>query len=338
MYTEHPPYGASFGDFAQVPASGPIGAYYGSMPLSDKELALENSETNPSKRPIKRSVNLFVVCLCIFVPWSIFLVVSSALTFSLDNASVVVSLAGLIVFVLGYATHKYWKRLQGTLTSDDFEQIRIAYACFYASGFLFATAAVAWVAGLSCGMQNLSILRPHNSMGDMDLYVDIEPSLTRSQEIMDASRIFFKQGSHLAINKSTGFKNSDVYCVAPVSSGLEQPHEFYDYWAVGINCCSGVKADFHCGEWDNPKAYAGLRLTDDGARPYYRLAVQQAEAAYGIQAPHPIFITWMQDPIAKFNSYVEVAFKHFIQGVCIFFSVHFFLCIIVGLVLDKNYL
>ena len=117
------------------------------------------------------------------------------------------------------------------------------------------------------------------------------------------------------------FKNVDTYCVAPVSvlqgpqfncrcaerrlsapGGVVLPLETYDFWAIGMDCCSVNAADFHCGmglgwascllplshgrsaraaralagEVGNSKAHSGLRLLDDRQRSFYRLAVEQA--------------------------------------------------------------
>ena len=82
--------------------------------------------------------------------------------------------------------------------------------------------------------------------------------------------------------------------------GVVLPLETYDFWAIGMDCCSVNAADFHCGaglgwilsvrperakgqartggEVGNFKAHSGLRLLDDRQRSFYRLAVEQAGA------------------------------------------------------------
>merc|ERR1719502_2180472 len=69
--------------------------------------------------------------------------------------------------------------------------------------------------------------------------------------------------------------NLDLYCVAPIVKGNAQLTS-YDFWAVGVNCCSGAQSDFRCGEYTNPHSKSGLRLMKDDQRPFYRLAVQQS--------------------------------------------------------------
>lgn len=89
----------------------------------------------------------------------------------------------------------------------------------------------------------------------------------------------------------------------------------YDFWAVGLNCCSGHAPDFQCGEFDNQRAHSALRLMRDDLRGYFKLAVEEATAAYNIQAVHPIFLYWMETPEVEVQNYLDEGEQAFFSGV-----------------------
>jgi hypothetical protein len=89
----------------------------------------------------------------------------------------------------------------------------------------------------------------------------------------------------------------------------------YDFWAIGLNCCSAHAPDFQCGEFDNINAHSGLRLMRDDLRGYFKLAVEEATAAYNIQAVHPVFMYWMESPEIEVQNYKEEGDQAFIAGV-----------------------
>jgi hypothetical protein len=184
--------------------------------------------------------------------------------------------------------------------------------------FLFATCLAAWSLGVFVGQVNFTRhAQPYYDISNLETYPAVDPSTMRGQQLMDAGRVMFSPGSKLDLSRSRGYKNLENYCVAPIVSAHDvRPVPTYDFWAVGVNCCSGgTQADFHCGEFDNPHASAGLRLMQDDQRGFFRLAVQQAEAAYNIKSEHPLFFHWMQDPIAEVNEYMDEGFKYFFFGV-----------------------
>jgi hypothetical protein len=155
-------------------------------------------------------------------------------------------------------------------------------------------------------------------------YAAVDVTRMRGAELMDGGRLTFINGTFLDTRMALGFKNLHTYCVTPISMKTKKgvPDELftYDFWAVGLNCCSGDTGDFKCGEYDNPNARGGLRVLEDDTRAFYRLAVQQSEAMFHIRANHPLFFYWGENPTEEMDSWKAEGFKWF----CIVLLVHFF--------------
>jgi len=274
----------------------------------------------------RRQLNLVAVCQCIFMPWILFLTVYGVCSFSVRYKQPhVMYLICTLGLVLVLATANAAKTAKQN-NSASFQWLA------------FGTAAllIAFIAGIVFGDLNYWYNnQPYYDVGNLQYYPSVDPSSMKGQQLMDAGRIEFVEGSQLDLTKTMGFKNVDWYCAAPVVKAGAAAPASYDFWAVGLNCCSGNSADFHCGEFNNPKATAGLRLMNDGQRSFYRLAVQQAEAAYNIKAVHPLFFHWMQDPIAEMNAYQDDGLKYFLLGMFAQFAFQLFLVVIATIAFSK---
>jgi len=213
--------------------------------------------------------------------------------------------------------------------------------------FLFVTMLLAWTGGVLAGDLNFAFnMEAFYNFENLNFYPDVDPAAASGQMFMDAGRMVFAPNSHLDLTKSIGFKQENVYCVAPVSKALPgavngshrrslQALENYDFWAVGMNCCSGNSPDFKCAHFNDAKASGGLRLMDDDQRPFFRLAVQQAEATYKIKAAHPIFIHWSPDPLGASQAGQKQGVQRYLQGILTFLSVQCFLVAAATLIFAK---
>jgi len=190
---------------------------------------------------------------------------------------------------------------------------------------------IAVISGTACGLTNYSIYkRPYYAIHDLKTMHHVNAGTMRGQNMMDVGIMHFTEQNQLDGLKSWHFKHGTLYCVAPVVSNGSAPEtQSYDFWAVGQECCSLSSSDFRCGSWGSVDAHSAIRLLDDEAAPYYRLAVKQAETMYGIVANHPIFFEWTVDPEYEVNAMNKMAFKHFLLMAAVAFVASLF-CVVMA--------
>jgi len=255
------------------------------------------------------------ICTGIFVPWIAFSLIHAMLSFYVHEVSpplcyavqaIVCSILGLLTILALLRMLKRWKSKS---ESDWFL-------------FLCSTTLLAVVIAMVFGNREFAASgQLFHDVKQLNTYTDVDVSLARGQEMMDAGEVNFAPGTQLDLNKSMGFHNVETYCVAPITSSRAADYqlEAYDFWAVGMNCCSSGKADFKCGEYNNPKARAGLRLMKDDQREFFRLAVQKAQSTYQIKAVHPLFFVWVKDAESAVEEYHEIALQGFMIGTILYF-------------------
>jgi len=278
----------------------------------------------------KRRMNSVAILLSFLVPWLLFSITFAVLTFGIHYyhaswAYACVACGFLVVMAAGI-------NVRGDPQNKMEEQaLYVPTWCL----FYFITVSIAWLLAVVAGLANFHYnAEPYYDVTSLHHYTDIDPASTSGQELMDAGLIMFTNKTHLDIGLSTGLFNRDVYCVAPITAGPDRPM-YYDFWAVGKNCCSGGTGNFRCGDYRNPHARAGLRLMNDDEHAFYTLAVQQAQAAFNISSYHPLFLYWMQDPTAEISMYHSDALQYFVFGVLAFFCFQLALVFVAALAFSK---
>lgn len=262
----------------------------------------------PGKR---RRINLVAVCVNMFVPFLMFATLYCVMSFKFHYQRPTLSWMLVFVcmivslFIVAFAVQG-WKR--------DREPQWLMY-----TGLACVSAVI--LATVFGNMNYVFNLMPYYEIDSLNTYPSVNPANDYGQEMMDAGRIYFADGTGIDMKKATSFKNIDLYCVAPITSGSEKL-DHYDFWAVGVNCCSAVSPDFRCGQFNNPKARSGIRQIGSSQRPFFRLAVQMAAAQFGLNAPHPLFFTWIQDPVAELQHYLVTGWRYYLLGVSTHFAIN----------------
>jgi len=243
----------------------------------------------------RQRVNVVAAILALFIPWGVFcgmaclwssyMRFSSPLLVSAITGGIAIPLV-LYTFYRVYLTFKaLWMR---TFFADTGASTGWTLV-------ICVTSLVAFLLGVMLGRYDYK--QNMQSIYDVDAlnaYVSVNPVIMRGQELMDAGRVQFVEGANLDLNLANGFKNTDVFCVAPITVN-NAVLASYDFWAVGKNCCSDQTNDFKCGSYNAVGSKGGIRSTNDVDRDFYRLAVQQAMSSHAIKAIHPLFFEWTTD-------------------------------------------
>eukprot|EP00930_Biecheleria_cincta_P090791 TRINITY_DN80259_c0_g1_i1.p1 TRINITY_DN80259_c0_g1~~TRINITY_DN80259_c0_g1_i1.p1 ORF type:complete len:347 (-),score=59.83 TRINITY_DN80259_c0_g1_i1:25-1017(-) len=264
----------------QLPLSGNA-TYYGGV--DDKPLVLRSGRET-------RKISLFPLLGLILLPWLLFLATYSAMVCNWHYQApllvyLVIAAGAFLVFCFFcfcVVEREQQRKAAEAGGKRELSQVYILTACMF----------LAWLAALVVGSSHYeTYTKAWFDMTRLSNYKGVDPIMARGEQLMDAGTIEFARGTKIMINMSMGFQDGTLYCVAPISSGPDPPVT-YDFWAIGTDCCKASQAGFTCGPdrhhmHDN---MAGRRLMDTGVASKYKMAIKQAQAAYGITAAYPIFL------------------------------------------------
>jgi hypothetical protein len=282
------------------------GADFQFNPASEESPIMKGSRKKPASLfapGLRMRMNVVPIFLNIFIPWGIFVYCYGLTSSYIMYMSPVLAWMGVLVVAVLWLASVYSAYYARRYNPDP--------TWFTVTSLLVLIMAIWGVIG---GLGNFANFEsPYYNIQDMRTATGIDPSLISSEDVMDAGIIHFTPGTQLADQKTWHFHLESTYCVAPIISNtsIVPLRQTYDFWAVGKDCCSLQASDFRCGSWASIQAHKGLRTLNVDDLTYYHLAVQQAEALYGIMAPHPIFFDWSVDPVAETNSWHQQSFKNY---------------------------
>jgi len=259
------------------------GQYYDSTPLAFGTEGIH-------KVSLRERISASALALSILGPWIVFCVIFGWTSLFYDENNMLMWLilacgvsASVILAVAGFMANR--RGLRSVVRPDTW------------LFFLSVTVFLASVAGFDYGADNFAAsVGPHAEYGDMAHFTDVDPDANISRAYIDAGLVTFRVGTMVKTDLSIGYKDGSVYCVVPITFN-NSVRQHYNYWAVGKDCCTGHPGDFHCGTRSDvlSEIYSGLRLLSESDRPKFDIALQQAEAHYGINASNSLLFYWSQD-------------------------------------------
>jgi len=279
--------------------------------LLDHQLEAQASAARDLKH--RRRLNCVPVLLAFLLPWGLCMLAFGLATFSSHYEEPLVTV--LIVAVLFVVSLS----LLITNLQDRTKSSESRFFPVYIGAASTIAVALGWALG---DMTFWSFMHPSYEAEHLAKYTNVDPSsqLSRAGQVVpaqgrryqDAGQIYFSHEAVVDVNRSASFKMGDLYCVAPIINPDCQGACGHDFWAVGKNCCSEGKGTFWCGAYDKPRAKSGIRMLTGSMRPFYRLAVLQAEGMWGLTSVHPLFFRWVEDPVAEIKQWKKAGIRRFL--------------------------
>jgi len=261
-------------------------------------------------KPRRRRLNLLSIVQVLSIPSVVFAMTTYLFGFSVHNSApswcwffVAFCLAITALFLfkafLNYRKQRQerWSVPWYLLNDDDtwFLYLGVSVGC---SCILGCVVGLIIYSGYTEGYYTLSLLHT---------YENVDP-VAEGKAYLDAGVVDFKKDTFVDTTHAIGYKDGNVYCVAPIKLGTDATVN-QDFWAVGVNCCTGFPGSFNCFEnrgMTNGIAHGGLRVIDDVDIPFFKLAVMQADGEFKensgllkdgrMNSVNPLFFTYMKDP------------------------------------------
>lgn len=271
----------------------------------------------------RRRLDIFSAMAAWLVPWAVFMfqfnLVSFYSHFALPLTTALTALS--VVFVsIGMALSSLMAWIQGS----DRRFYRL-----YMSLAVALSSLLGWFLG---DINFWQYMQPSYHVDHLATYTNVDPSSQNSWtgekvrsnggRYQDAGKVYFSHDTVVDRSKAMSFKDGNLYCVAPIVNPNCKKDCGYDFWAVGINCCSDLAADFSCGAFNSTRARSGLRQVVETWRPFFRLAVVQAEGIHGLTSQHPLFFHWTEDPVAALQSWKYAGYRNLIIAMIFSFCIN----------------
>mmetsp|Transcript_38804 Transcript_38804/g.91254 ORF Transcript_38804/g.91254 Transcript_38804/m.91254 type:complete len:383 (-) Transcript_38804:43-1191(-) len=281
------------------------------MPYASPEERTLLKGRNFSLRPLASAGQLGVLKLIQasalpFVIFAFTLMVSCNIyRYKHENVMGFVYFAGLAI-LMAYPTLAVFTLIAGIVATKFASRVRWSAVVFWMWWpwwkFTLCVAAAMIGTRIGSGLWFSNFL-PYHEVARLQAYGDVDPWRTSGDRLQDLGLAMFNESAGVDRVRSGCFKDSNVFCIAPIVRGgrvqfNEQtlpPPGAYDFFMAGMDCCGCPVTEFRCGSWDSPGALGGVRVMDATEVQFYRLAAQDWAATYGKTLNRPIFFKWVEN-------------------------------------------
>eukprot|EP00931_Biecheleriopsis_adriatica_P073907 TRINITY_DN48107_c0_g1_i1.p1 TRINITY_DN48107_c0_g1~~TRINITY_DN48107_c0_g1_i1.p1 ORF type:complete len:311 (+),score=50.57 TRINITY_DN48107_c0_g1_i1:127-1059(+) len=250
------------------------------------------------KVPHRFRLNWMAMLQAAVVPCALFVWVRWLMTSSMhyEHTMMALALVGACLLVPAGLWVRVWQQRQD---KGDLSHREPNWFTFMAS-----TSLAAWVFAVALGMYTwTSLVQPYYEISELAMIRNVSTRESNAGQYIDVGAIEFVKGTDVVERMAMGYKDGNLYCVAPILTFVENSSApaTYDFWAVGVNCCDPFEPRvFTCGEPTSEETAGGFRLLDSSKVPYYHKAVQMAQEEFKITAgKKQLFLQWAPDPIER---------------------------------------